>query len=277
MPAVFIARRICRSISALTSRAMKWHRKMASIRGMVLIQTGGVLDALEQVVAAFEIRLVAVGGEHLSAGHVLVVGDQRPAAVADRVVGDLGDVDVAGYLECLLLDPPAGGARPAGGRGLPVGTPRSSRARCSGPIWWRPRRRSRPWRRHARPRRCAAGTAGRRACRPGRLRWRGPPFRSGGRGWPRRGAACLSRGRTRSGTLPPTARAPRRQTTPGPGRRGGRPAHGAPRPSPAGGLAFQARNAASSLRLRGTTVMNRPPPRSMCRIASPQASLQSAT
>ena len=40
---------------------------------------------------------------------------------------------------------------------------------------------------------------------------------------------------------------------------------------------IQARNAASSLRLRGSTVMNRPPPRSMWPIASAEASLQSAT
>ena len=39
---------------------------------------------------------------------------------------------------------------------------------------------------------------------------------------------------------------------------------------------IQARNAASSLRLRDGTVMNRPRPASMCRIASAEASLQSA-
>ena len=73
--------RICRSISALISRAMKWHKKMASIRGMVLIQTGAASWMPLSRWWRLQVGLVAVGGEHLSAGHVLVVGDQRPAAI----------------------------------------------------------------------------------------------------------------------------------------------------------------------------------------------------
>jgi hypothetical protein len=49
----------------------------------------GVLDGLEQVVAAFEVGLVAVGGERLGVGQGGVVGDGREAAVGGRVVGDL--------------------------------------------------------------------------------------------------------------------------------------------------------------------------------------------
>src|SRR6266540_1505550 len=48
----------------------------------------GVLDGLEQVVAAFEVGLVPVGDKRILLGQVPVVGDQREAAVAGGVVGD---------------------------------------------------------------------------------------------------------------------------------------------------------------------------------------------
>jgi hypothetical protein len=38
---------------------------------------GGVLDALEQVVSAFEVRLVAVGRQDFGVAEVVVVADQR--------------------------------------------------------------------------------------------------------------------------------------------------------------------------------------------------------
>ena len=42
---------------------------------------GDGLGCFEAVVAAFEVGLVAVGGEDLGGGQVVVVGDQRPASV----------------------------------------------------------------------------------------------------------------------------------------------------------------------------------------------------
>src|SRR5665811_2583416 len=61
----------------------------------VLQQHGcGVLDAFEQVVAPFEIGLVAVGGEYLGVGQVGVVGNQWKASVAGGVVGEVFQVDV---------------------------------------------------------------------------------------------------------------------------------------------------------------------------------------
>src|SRR5665811_2198828 len=44
--------------------------------------------------AAFQVRLVAVGAEDLGVGQVAVVADQREAAVAGGVVGDTVQCDV---------------------------------------------------------------------------------------------------------------------------------------------------------------------------------------
>ena len=55
---------------------------------------GGVLDAFEQVVAAFQVRLVAVGGQDFGVAQVAVVAGQRKAAVAGGVVGDAVEFDV---------------------------------------------------------------------------------------------------------------------------------------------------------------------------------------
>ncbi len=48
----------------------------------------GVLDALEQVVTSFEVRLVAVGAKDVGVAQQSVVTDEREAAVAGRVVTD---------------------------------------------------------------------------------------------------------------------------------------------------------------------------------------------
>ena len=73
----------------------------------VLQQYGcGVLDALEEVVAPFEVGLVTVRGEYVGVGHVGVVSDQWEAAVAGGVVGDVVQVDVGGEGE------PVGGDLP---------------------------------------------------------------------------------------------------------------------------------------------------------------------
>jgi hypothetical protein len=45
------------------------------------------LRTFEQVVAALKVRLVVVGGEDFGSGHHGVVGDEREAAIGDRVVG----------------------------------------------------------------------------------------------------------------------------------------------------------------------------------------------
>jgi hypothetical protein len=37
----------------------------------------GVLDALEEVVAAFEVRLVAVGAEDVGLAQYAIIGDER--------------------------------------------------------------------------------------------------------------------------------------------------------------------------------------------------------
>ena len=47
-----------------------------------------MLDGLELVVALFEVGLVAVGGQELGVGELVVVADQREAAVGGGVVGD---------------------------------------------------------------------------------------------------------------------------------------------------------------------------------------------
>ena len=48
------------------------------------------------LVAAFEVVLVAVGGEHLGGGHGLAAGDEREAAVAGGIAGHDVFVDVSG-------------------------------------------------------------------------------------------------------------------------------------------------------------------------------------
>jgi hypothetical protein len=53
----------------------------------------GVVDGLELVVALLEVRLVAVGGQDLWVGELVVVADQREAAIAGGVVADLLGVD----------------------------------------------------------------------------------------------------------------------------------------------------------------------------------------
>jgi len=53
---------------------------------------GGVLDALEQVVSAFEVRLVAVGRQHLRVAQETVVADQgkQPSlAASERIWSSL--------------------------------------------------------------------------------------------------------------------------------------------------------------------------------------------
>ena len=60
----------------------------------VLEQHGrGVLDALELVMALFEVGLVAVGAQQFGVGELVVVADQREAPVACGVVGNRGGVD----------------------------------------------------------------------------------------------------------------------------------------------------------------------------------------
>jgi len=63
----------------------------------------GAEDALELVVALFEVRLVAVGGEQLGVGERVVVADQGEAAVGGGVVGDLVVLDAEGEREDRLL------------------------------------------------------------------------------------------------------------------------------------------------------------------------------
>jgi len=55
------------------------------------------------VVAFLEVGLVAVGGEQLGVGEVLVVADQGEAAVGDGVVGDFLLVDAEGEREDRLV------------------------------------------------------------------------------------------------------------------------------------------------------------------------------
>src|ERR1035437_1595512 len=90
--------RTSRSMSAARSRARNWQQNRASIRAGLAVQQDrrGVLDALEQVVSAFEVGLVAVGREDCGVGQVAVAGDQGEAAVAGGVVGDALEVDVGG-------------------------------------------------------------------------------------------------------------------------------------------------------------------------------------
>ena len=56
--------------------------------GAVEVDGGDGLGAFEAVVAAFEVGLVAVGGEDLGRGEPGVVGDQRPAAVGGGSAAD---------------------------------------------------------------------------------------------------------------------------------------------------------------------------------------------
>ena len=83
----------------------------------------GVLDGLEQVVAAFQVRLVAVGAEDLGVGQVAVVADQREAAVAGGVVGDLVQGDVGVHAEAAGEDLLGSGSRLRAGRRVPACTP----------------------------------------------------------------------------------------------------------------------------------------------------------
>lgn len=62
-----------------------------------------VLGSFEQVVATLEVRLVVVGGEDFGFAQRGVVGDQREAAVGDRVVADLLGLDDGGDGEDCLL------------------------------------------------------------------------------------------------------------------------------------------------------------------------------
>ena len=95
-PAVVMAVRIWRSMRAWTSRAMKWqHSSAFDAGGVVQEHRGDLLGAFELGVAAFQVGLVLVGGEHLGVGEVGVVGDQREAAVGGGVVGDEVVVDGA--------------------------------------------------------------------------------------------------------------------------------------------------------------------------------------
>ncbi|MBK6438526.1 MAG: hypothetical protein IPF88_08005 [Candidatus Microthrix sp.] len=58
------------------------------------VDGGDGLVAFEEVVSAFEVGLVAVGGEDFGIGEMLVVGDERETAVAGGVVCDEGFVGV---------------------------------------------------------------------------------------------------------------------------------------------------------------------------------------
>ena len=62
----------------------------------------GVLDGLQLVVAFLEVGLVAVGDQDLGVGELVVVGDQREAAVGGGVVADRVGVDVGVDLEAGL-------------------------------------------------------------------------------------------------------------------------------------------------------------------------------
>src|ERR1019366_9923516 len=81
-----------------------------------------LLGTLEDVVAPFEVGLVAVRGEHSGRAHRPVAGDRREAAAGDRVVGDGGGVDGGGDVEDgLLVAPVAGVLAGAATVFLPVG------------------------------------------------------------------------------------------------------------------------------------------------------------
>ncbi len=60
------------------------------------VDGGDLLGSFEHVVPAFEVGLVAVGGEHLGGRHRRVVGDDGEAAVAGGVSGHDVFVDVPG-------------------------------------------------------------------------------------------------------------------------------------------------------------------------------------
>ena len=76
-------------MSAPTNRARNWQQKIASMRADRGARWGRRSVRFGQVVAAFQVGLGPVGGEHLLGGDLPVVGDQREAAVAGGVVGDL--------------------------------------------------------------------------------------------------------------------------------------------------------------------------------------------
>jgi len=61
--------RISRSIRALMSSARNWQQNRASMLAGCWSRTGAAfLHGFEQVVAAFEVGLVAVGGRHRGVG-----------------------------------------------------------------------------------------------------------------------------------------------------------------------------------------------------------------
>ncbi len=62
-------------------------------RGALQEDGRGVLDGLELVVALLEVGLVAVGAQQLGVDELLVVGDEREAAVGGGVVDDLVGID----------------------------------------------------------------------------------------------------------------------------------------------------------------------------------------
>src|SRR5260221_8733751 len=88
MAAWRIAVRICRSIKAAVTRARNWQQKIAPIRAGSRSQSGSESWTDLSRWWRREVGLVAVGGQHLRVGHLLVVGDQREAAVACGAVGD---------------------------------------------------------------------------------------------------------------------------------------------------------------------------------------------
>lgn len=89
-----------------SSALMSWWRarlsKISRIRGALDAVRGFEVDrcdclrSFEQVVAAFEVRLIVVGAQDLGAGHRGVVGDEWEAAVGDGVVADFLGVDGGG-------------------------------------------------------------------------------------------------------------------------------------------------------------------------------------
>ena len=77
--------------------------------GLLSVTGAASWTDLELVVALLEVRLVAVGDQDLRVGELVVVADQREAAVARGVAVDRGGVDRDGQLEAGPLDPAVAG------------------------------------------------------------------------------------------------------------------------------------------------------------------------
>jgi hypothetical protein len=271
-----MAVRICRSMSAPTSRARNWQQKIASMRAGSRSQIGSASWTLLSRWWTFQVGLVPVGGEHLLVGELPVVGDQREAAIAGGVVGDgvvagspadgvpgAGGAPVAGVGAgpTTLLLPEAlfdalvdGDLQPAGGSG--VGQ-RLGDGLLDG------------------------GAGPQPGLGPGQSG--GQLVDGGGAGLDSAAAGVLVAGGLDGGVDPDDAVPSAEGSGAG---KVDQTLSRSPIRCPGSRIAsvhdgwlvpIQSRNHLSSPRVRGSTVTNRPPAPSMCRIACPEHSFESAT